>query len=97
MKRPIFQGTSTLNQLDKIIELTGKPTEEDLEGVRSPFASTIIESLPPSEPKSLAEFFPEASAQALDFLRCCLQFNPEKRLTAEEALAHPCKLHRYSI
>jgi serine/threonine protein kinase len=29
--RPIFPGTSTMNQLEKIIEVTGKPTAEDVE------------------------------------------------------------------
>jgi len=33
--RPLFPGTSTINQLDKIIELTGYPDEEDLKAIGS--------------------------------------------------------------
>ncbi|KAL6073702.1 Mitogen-activated protein kinase [Balamuthia mandrillaris] len=87
--KPIFPGSSTLNQLDKIIEITGRPSSEDIEGVRSPFASTILESLPPSTPRSLADLYPKASPESLDLLSKLLMFNPAKRITAEEALAHP--------
>jgi len=44
--KPMFPGTSTMNQLIKIIEVTGPPTEDDIEAMKSPFAATMIESLP---------------------------------------------------
>jgi len=86
--KPMFPGTSTMNQLDRIIEVTGRPNAEDIEAIRSPFAATMLESLPPSNPRSLSDMYPNASAEALDLLRKLLQFNPNKRITAEEALAH---------
>jgi len=87
--RPIFPGTSTMNQLDKIIEVCGRPTPEDIAAIKSPFAATMLESLPPSRPRSLTEIFPTATAEALDLMRMCLQFNPDKRCSAEEAIRHP--------
>lgn len=87
--KPIFPGVSTMNQLDRILEVTGRPSAEDTASVRSPFASTMLESLPASRPKALSEMFPTASAEALDLLRVCLQFNPNKRISAQEALRHP--------
>jgi len=33
--------------------------------------------------------FPEASAMEIDLLEKLLEYDPEKRLSAEEALAHP--------
>lgn len=86
---PMFPGSSTMNQLDKIIELTGRPTAEDIESVQSPFAAMMLESLPPSKGKSLSELYPNAPADALDMLKKLLCFNPNKRLTAEECLNHP--------
>jgi len=87
--KPMFPGTSTMNQLDRIIEVTGRPTAEDIEAIRSPFAATMLESLPPSNPRSLADMYPNASGEALELLRKLLQFNPNKRITADEALCHP--------
>merc|ERR1719450_765650 len=33
--------------------------------------------------------FPTASYEALDLMRICMQFNPDRRLSAKEALRHP--------
>jgi mitogen-activated protein kinase 15 len=87
--KPMFPGTSTMNQLEKIIEVTGKPSQDDIDAIKSPFASTMLEGLPQSEPKSLSNIFPLASPEALDVLRQMLHFNPSKRITAEKALEHP--------
>merc|ERR1719224_374235 len=49
----------------------------------------MLESLPMSRPRSLAEMFTSATTEALDLLRLCTQFNPMKRLPAKVALRHP--------
>lgn len=87
--RPMFPGTSTMNQLERILEITGRPSDEDIESIQSPYARTMLESIPPSRQKSLAEVFPSASPEALDLVRQCLEFNPNRRITAVEALCHP--------
>eukprot|EP00163_Fabomonas_tropica_P007013 TRINITY_DN1661_c0_g1_i1.p1 TRINITY_DN1661_c0_g1~~TRINITY_DN1661_c0_g1_i1.p1 ORF type:complete len:361 (-),score=42.51 TRINITY_DN1661_c0_g1_i1:739-1821(-) len=87
--KPMFPGTSTMNQLDKVIEVTGRPNAEAIESMRSPFAATMLESLPATRRKSLSEIYPQASQEALDLLGRLLQFNPNRRITAEEALRHP--------
>lgn len=87
--KPMFPGTSTMNQLDRIIEVTGRPTQSDIEAIDSPFAATMLESLPRTQPTPLQEIYPHASEDALDLLRQLLQFDPHKRITTEGALNHP--------
>lgn len=49
----------------------------------------MLESLPESERRPLTDIFAKVDAETIDFLEKLLQFNPQKRLTAEQALAHP--------
>jgi mitogen-activated protein kinase 15 len=86
--KAIFQGTSTLNQIEKVLELIGKPKAEDIESVESPHAATILSSINVTKKKSFQSFFANASETALDFMRKLLVFNPNNRLTIEEALKH---------
>jgi len=86
--KAMFQGTSTLNQIEKVLELIGKPKPEDIESIESPHAATILSSINISKKRSFHNFFPNASETALDFLRRLLVFNPNHRLTIEEALRH---------
>lgn len=86
--RPMFPGTSTLNQLERIVQMTGKPNAEDVACIQSQFASTMVENLPDNA-VDVADWFPDAPTEAHDLMRRLLCFNPGKRLTAEEALQHP--------
>lgn len=84
-----FTGYSTMNQLEKIVEFVGFPTQLDLEDMKSPYVATIMEVVNvPQIFRDFKEIYPNASEDALDLLKKLLQFNPKKRITADEALKH---------
>jgi len=88
--KPLFPGTSTMNQIDKIIEVTGCPSKEDIDAIQSEFAAQMLENLPiPRMGQDLESMFPNIDSDALDLLKKLLMFNPDKRITVEEALEHP--------
>jgi len=88
--KPMFPGTSTTNQIDRIIEVTGLPTPEDIDSIQSEFAAQMLANLPPpAVPRSIDTMYPSADADSIDLLQKLLMFNPSKRLNAEEALEHP--------
>jgi len=87
--QPMFPGESTINQLEKILEVSGKPSREDIKSIKSRFTSEMLDSITIKRPITLEQMYPNASPDAIDLLRKLLQFNPDKRLTAEQSLAHP--------
>lgn len=86
---PLFPGSSTLDQLDRIMEVTSKPTLEDIQAMQSPFAAAMLQTLPLTTARPLHKLFPLAGLESLHLLRGLLQLNAIKRLSAEDALQHP--------
>jgi mitogen-activated protein kinase 1/3 len=62
---------------------------EDFYGIKSRRARDYIRSLPFKKRIPFKEMFPSASPLALDLLERLLAFNPAKRISVQEALAHP--------
>eukprot|EP01087_Luapelamoeba_hula_P014433 TRINITY_DN421_c0_g1_i1.p1 TRINITY_DN421_c0_g1~~TRINITY_DN421_c0_g1_i1.p1 ORF type:complete len:522 (+),score=148.22 TRINITY_DN421_c0_g1_i1:175-1740(+) len=87
--KPIFPGSSTLNQLERVIEITGQPSAEDIESTQSSYAATLIESIHVGQKRNIRDLYPKASDAAISLLENLLAFNPSKRMSADEALRHP--------
>ena len=68
-----------MNQLDRILEVTGRPSAEDIDAIQSPFAATMLDSLPQSDPRPLHHMFPNASPEATDLLSKLLQVGTADR------------------
>ncbi|RWS31691.1 cyclin-dependent kinase 14-like protein [Leptotrombidium deliense] len=99
-----FPGVKdTCDQLDKIWRVLGTPTEETWKGI-SYYPNYIPENLTFHKPKPLSHFFPKLAniKNAEEIAYSCLQLQPEKRITAENALRHkyfkelPNKIHSLS-
>jgi len=87
-RKPLFPGHNTQHQLQLIISFTGSPASEELEKISNDKCRRFIESLPFTHGQSLSGSFADASPKAVDFLHTALQFDPDKRLTVADAMAH---------
>ena len=43
--KPLFPGTSTLNQIERVLELVGRPSNEDIESIDSQLSYNILNSI----------------------------------------------------
>lgn len=78
--KPLFPGTSTTNQIERVLVVTGRPSKEDLDSIQSPYAETLLSSIPPTNQETLVELFSNCPPLAIDLMSKCLLFNPKKRI-----------------
>ncbi|TYK02886.1 mitogen-activated protein kinase 3 [Cucumis melo var. makuwa] len=88
-RRPLFPGRDHVHQMRLLTELLGTPTESDLGFIRNEDSKRYLRQLPPHPRQPLATVFPHVHPLAIDLVDKMLTFDPTKRITVEEALAHP--------
>ncbi|GLU11740.1 hypothetical protein SLE2022_284640 [Rubroshorea leprosula] len=88
-RKPLFPGRDHVNQMHLLIKLLGTPTESDLGFVQNEDARRYIRQLPSHQRQPLASVFPNVNPLAIDLVDRMLTFDPTRRITVEEALAHP--------
>ncbi|XP_007899602.1 cyclin-dependent kinase 6 [Callorhinchus milii] len=83
--RPLLCGISDIDQLHKIFDTLGLPEEVDW-----PADSPLpYSSFTPRPNKPTEDIVPKFDSLGKDLLHKCLHFNPGKRISTYEALAHP--------
>ncbi|KAH7441267.1 hypothetical protein KP509_03G031500 [Ceratopteris richardii] len=87
-REPLFQGRNYAHQFMSIIEILGSPTDAEL-GFVPNNAIQFLHQLPCYPKQQLATKFPHVPPLAIDLIEKMLKYNPQERITAEEALAHP--------
>lgn len=78
-----------LDQLSAIFQIIGTPSPQDIEEVAEDKARQFLRQLPSYPPKDLQTIFPGSDKGVIELLQGMLQFNPRRRITASQALAHP--------
>jgi non-specific serine/threonine protein kinase len=84
--RPLFPGTTNEDQLQKIFRLMGTPNEQTW-----PNINLLPEYKPPQvvyPPQHISQFLPNIDAVGLDLLNRMLQYQPQMRISAKDALNH---------
>ncbi|GJR38526.1 mitogen-activated protein kinase 3 [Tanacetum coccineum] len=71
------------------LQLLGTPTKADLCFIKNEDAMRYLSQLPRHPRKSLLKTFPHVNPSTSDLVEKMLTFDPAKRITVEEALAHP--------
>ncbi|XP_016152083.1 PREDICTED: serine/threonine-protein kinase MAK [Ficedula albicollis] len=86
--RPLFPGTSEVDEIFKICQVLGTPKRSDwTEGYH--LASAMNFRFPQCVPISLKTLIPNASNEAIQLMSDMLNWNPKKRPTASQALKYP--------
>jgi serine/threonine protein kinase len=88
-RKPFLPGLDSREQLNLILDTFGTPSEEDIALIPNAKAQRYLRSIPYQPPKDLEILLPKADPLAIDLIKKMMTFNPKKRITTEEALAHP--------
>jgi mitogen-activated protein kinase 1/3 len=100
-RQPLFPGKSCfplsadrptsyadqLDQLNVIFDVIGTPSDDDISSIGN--VRDYLSKLEVKESRSLDSLYEDADPRALNLLESMLKFNPKKRCTVTEALAHP--------
>ncbi|KAG2183475.1 hypothetical protein INT43_006481, partial [Umbelopsis isabellina] len=96
-RKVLFKGSNYVDQLHKIIGILGLPDDTSFwQKMASDSVIEYIHSLrsptgerPPTEPIDFQTLYPHCPPSGIDLLTKMLYLDPAKRITIEEALAHP--------
>lgn len=89
-RRILFQAQSPIQQLDLITDLLGTPNLEDMRTACEGAKAHILRQ--PHKPNSFTVLYSlsnQATHEAIHLVSRMLVFNPDKRISASDALSHP--------
>jgi len=100
--KPLLPGTSTIDQLDKILDVCGKPNDTAIKSMKSAYAAQMITTQCDKKPRPdasdvhrkkeltrmMREAAPKVEDDVIDLVCGLLDIDPAKRFTVEGALAH---------
>jgi mitogen-activated protein kinase 1/3 len=88
-KSYLFPGENYLAQIKLIIEMLGTPKKDDIAFIQNDHARNYVLSFKNIEKKPFSKVLGYTHEDAINLLEKMIVFNPEKRITVENALKHP--------
>lgn len=89
LNKRIFEGSDVKEQFSLFFDLIGAPSGADLAFIKSESSRAGLVSLQQSETSSFCDRFSSIDPIARDLLKHIFVLDPQKRITAKEALGHP--------
>jgi renal tumor antigen len=85
---PLFAGENEMDQINKINQVLGSPSRELLARFQKNYSFTKLsfKELPGS---GIEKLLPKESPECVDLLKRMLCYDPDKRISTQEALQHP--------
>jgi mitogen-activated protein kinase 1/3 len=78
-----------LDQLNVIFEVIGTPSDEDILRIKEEKVRELISNMQKYKATDFGKLYAGASSLAIDLLQSMLQFDPNKRISVDDALHHP--------
>ncbi|GMF14644.1 unnamed protein product [Phytophthora lilii] len=88
-RKALFPGHDHVHQLHLILQLVGSPPPDDMGFITNMKAKRWMARQQQQEGKPLNSVCPNAPTEALDLMSKLLQFDPRKRISVDDAIAHP--------
>jgi mitogen-activated protein kinase 7 len=88
-RKPLFIGKDTVEQLDTIFAVLGKPPDTFINACKKPEIRHYVRYVNVETITPLSVVYPRASRTAIDLISSLLVFDPTLRMTAKHALRHP--------
>lgn len=89
VRRPLFRGNSSRQQLRLIVESLGKPTPQDIEETANPRYHEMLSNLADTPAVPWESLIPNAPEDLVHLVRELVCFSPLQRRDATECLRHP--------
>ncbi len=88
-RKPLFPGKNFVHQLTLIFDVIGSPRPSQVSHIKSRQAKKFLASVQGKTSVDFSTLYPSSNSVAVDLLKKMLVFEPNERLDAAAALAHP--------
>ena len=88
-RKPLLPAQTEQEQMMMITNLIGKPDATLIDKIEDNDNRTFMRQLPSTRGKDFNELFRGANEHAIDLIKKMLTFDPARRITIDQALAHP--------